>query len=84
VKLPYFKLFKTVCPQEQNRLTCLRLQNEAGEITETEHHELLMYIERVEQQDAKRAEALIQLAQLRNVDLKMLIDEFLPKHSDVM
>jgi uncharacterized protein (DUF2384 family) len=71
-------------PEEQNRLTYLRLQNEAGEITETEHHELLMYIERVEQQDAKRAEALIQLAQLRNVDLKMLIDEFLPKHSGIM
>ncbi|MBC1241672.1 hypothetical protein [Nostoc sp. 2RC] len=67
-------------PQEQDKLTYLRQQNETGEITETEHQELLMYIERVEQQDAKRAEALIQLAQLRNVDLKVLINEFLPTH----
>lgn len=65
-------------PEEQDRLAYLRLQNETGEITETEHKELLTYIERVEQLDAERAEALIQLAQLRNVDLKILINEFLP------
>ena len=42
-----------------------------------------MYIERVEQQDAERAEALIQLAQLRSCDLKELINEFLPTHINV-
>ena len=42
-----------------------------------------MYVERVEQQDADRAEALIQLAQLRQVDLKVLINEFLPAHSNI-
>ncbi|MFN6563123.1 MAG: hypothetical protein RMY28_025480 [Nostoc sp. ChiSLP01] len=57
--------------QEQKRLNYLRRQNETGEITQTEHQELLMYVERIEQQDAKRAEALIQLAQLRNVDLEV-------------
>jgi hypothetical protein len=72
-------------PEEQNRLAYLRLQNETGEIRQKEHQELLMYIERVEQQDAERAEVLIQLAQLRNVDLKMLINEFLPTtHSGVV
>ncbi|MDJ0618799.1 MAG: hypothetical protein QNJ63_19005 [Calothrix sp. MO_192.B10] len=70
-------------PEEQERLAYLRQQNEIGEITDTEHQELLMYVERVEQQDAERAEALIKLAQLRKVDLKVLINEFLPKHSNV-
>lgn len=60
----------------------MRQKNETGEITEAEHQELLMYIERVEQSDAERAEALIKLAQLRKVDLKALINEFLPKQSN--
>lgn len=69
--------------EEQERLAYLRQQNEMGIITETEHQELLIYVERVEQQDAERAEALIKLAQLRQVDLKVLINEFFPKHSNV-
>lgn len=68
--------------EEQDRLNYLRSSNESGEITEAEHQELLMYVERVEQQDAERAEALIQLAQLRSCDLKMLVKEFLPTHSN--
>jgi hypothetical protein len=59
--------------EDQQRLAYLRQRNEAEEITDVEHQELLGYIDRVEQQDAKRAEALIKLAQLRQVDLKMLI-----------
>ncbi|NJM18908.1 MAG: hypothetical protein HC907_09435 [Richelia sp. SM1_7_0] len=41
------------------------------------------HIDRVEQLDVERAEALIKLAQLRQVDLKILIQEFLPTHSNV-
>ena len=63
---------------DQTRLAYLRQQNEIGEITEAEHQELLAYVDCVESQDAERAEALIQLARLRNVDLKKLLDEFLP------
>lgn len=69
--------------EQQDRLNYLRQQNETGEITETEHQELLMYVENIEQQDAERAEALIQLALLRQVDLKVLINEFLPINSNV-
>ncbi|MBE9038018.1 hypothetical protein [aff. Roholtiella sp. LEGE 12411] len=49
--------------EEQDRLTYLRQQNEAEVIIQTEYQELLMYVERVEQQDAERAKALIKLAQ---------------------
>lgn len=63
---------------DQNRLAYLRQRNESGEITEAEHQELLAYIDRAERQDVERAEALIQLAQIRGVDLKPLVNEFLP------
>ncbi|MBW4592677.1 MAG: hypothetical protein KME46_07095 [Brasilonema angustatum HA4187-MV1] len=66
---------------DQTRLTYLRQRNETGEITETEHQELLGYVDRVERQDAERAEALIQLARLRNVELKTLLNEFLPVYT---
>lgn len=65
-------------PDKQKRLDYLRHQNETGKITEQEHQELLNYVDQIEEQDAQRAEALIQLAQLRQVDLKIIIDEFLP------
>lgn len=65
-------------PDDQTRLAYLRQRNEMGEITEAEHQELLTYVDCVESQDAERAEALIQLARLRNVDLKDLLNEFLP------
>jgi hypothetical protein len=70
-------------PEEQQRLAYLRQRNEAEEITDTEHQELLVYIDRVEQMDAERASALIKLAQLRQVDLVVLIQEFLPTHSNI-
>ena len=66
--------------EEQARLANLRQQNEIGLITDTAYQELLRYIDRIEQQDADRAEALIKLAQIRQVDLTVLISEFLPTY----
>lgn len=63
---------------DQTRLAYLRQRNESGDITEAEHQDLLAYVDRVERQDAERAEALIQLAQIRGIDLKTLVNEFLP------
>lgn len=68
-------------PEEQTRLDHLRQKNEMGELTEVEQSELLAYVERVECEDAERAEALIQLAKIRNVDLATLIDEFTSKET---
>lgn len=65
---------------DQTRLTYLRQQNESGEITEAEHQELLAYVDQVELEDAERAEALIQLAKIRGVDLQTLVSEYLPSH----
>ncbi|KHG40702.1 MAG: hypothetical protein HEQ20_00365 [Aphanizomenon flos-aquae KM1D3_PB] len=59
--------------EQQERLNYLRQQNETEGITKTEHQELLIYVELIEKQDGERAEALIQLAQMRGVDLQLLI-----------
>jgi hypothetical protein len=61
----------------------LRQQNETGEITETEHQELLFYVELIEKQDAERAAAIIELSQMRGVDLQLLINEFLPTNISI-
>jgi hypothetical protein len=42
-----------------------------------------VYVDYVKQLDVERASALIKLAQLRQVDLVVLIQEFLPTHSNV-
>lgn len=79
IKIIQFRL----SPEKQKHLNYLRQQNETDKITEQEHQELLNYVDQIEQQDAQRAEALIQLAQLRQVDLKIIIDEFLPNKLSV-
>jgi DNA-binding GntR family transcriptional regulator len=72
-----FIIQRRLPPEDRVRLNYLRQQNESGTITEPEHQELLEYVDRVEQQDAERAEALINLSRLRNVDLKTLMNEYL-------
>lgn len=65
---------------EQARLNDLRQRNETGTLSELDHQELLKYVERIEMQDAERAAALIELAQLRQVPLERVLDEFLPSN----
>jgi hypothetical protein len=72
------KIQQKLAPEDQIRLAYLRQQNEREIITEPEHQELLAYIDRIEQQDTERAEALIQLAQIRKVDLKSLMAQYWP------
>ena len=66
---------------ERTRLNYLRQCNEAETITPEEYQELLSYVARIEQQDAERAAALIQLSQLRQVELDIVLAEFLPSHA---
>jgi len=54
------------------RLNILRDRCEFGELTETEHQELIRYEDLLEEQRVKRLEALIQLAKIRNIDLMQL------------
>ena len=62
--------------EEQKHVDYLREQNEQGLLTQEEHIELIKYIEKVEELDVARTEALIKLAKLYNVSLDILIKEF--------
>ena len=54
---------RRLLPDDQARLDYLRERNENGDITEAEHQELLDFVSRVENEDAERAAAILQLAQ---------------------
>lgn len=54
---------RRLLPDDQARLNYLREQNESGDITEAEHQELLDFVSRVENEDAQRVAAILQLAQ---------------------
>ena len=54
---------RRLLPDDQARLNYLREQNESADITEIEHQELLAFVSRVENEDAERAAAILQLAQ---------------------
>ena len=59
---------RRLLPDDQARLDYLREKNESGDITEVEHQELLDFVSRVENEDAERVAAILQLAQIRKVD----------------
>jgi hypothetical protein len=61
--------------RDQTRLRRLRSKSQQGTLTPTEHAELLQFVQRVEQQDLVRVEALIQLAQKRGVTVPDLLQE---------
>lgn len=71
-------IYRRLPGEEQARFNQLRQRHEAGTITEAERQDYLALIDRIESQDAERAEALLRLAQVRNVDLSIVLAEFLP------
>lgn len=70
---------------EQQRLENLRERCEWGELTEAEHQELIRYEDLLEQRRVERLEALMKLAELRNIDLialnRQLKSESQPFHA---
>jgi hypothetical protein len=71
-------IYRRLPGEEQTRFNQLRQRHEADTITEAERQDYLALIDRIESQDAERAEALLRLAQVRNVDLSTVLAEFLP------
>jgi hypothetical protein len=60
-------------PEDQRRLSDLRTWKEERPLTPEEHAELLAYVERVEREDAERAEALLELSRLRKMPVGALM-----------
>lgn len=61
--------------EEQHRLTFLRARKDDGLLTPDEHRELLAFVDRVENDDAERAAALLELSRLRNMPVRALMSE---------
>ncbi len=61
---------------QRQRLELLRGRLEAETLTDEERGELLTLAEAIEIQDAARAQAMFELAQLRGVDLTVIVQEF--------
>jgi hypothetical protein len=59
----------------QQRLNTLTTKRRAETLTSEEHQELLVLIDDIEQRDAKRVEYLAELAQLRNISLRVLMNQ---------
>lgn len=64
-------------PDEQKRLEVLRERCEWGELTNSEQEELIQYEDRLEQWRVERLEALMALADLKNIDLLTLNRQFM-------
>ncbi len=71
---------RRISQEDQARLDYLRQLNENGDdMTTAEYQELLAFVCRIEKEDAERASAIFQLAQIRKVDPLSLIAKFAPQ-----
>jgi hypothetical protein len=68
---------KRLSQQEQHQLKFLRQRLADEVITDAEYQELLALVDPIEQLDVDRTSAMIQLAELRNVGLDVVVQEFL-------
>lgn len=74
------RLRKRRLREQQQRLDRLRQKNESGELTPAEHVELLKITEQIENADAERASALIELARLHNKPVSTILHEYSPEY----
>ncbi len=71
---------RRISQEDQAILDYLRQLNENGDdMTTAEYQELLAFVCRIEKEDAERASAIFQLAQIRKVDPLSLIAKFAPQ-----
>jgi hypothetical protein len=71
---------RRLAPEQQQRLDRLRQKNESGELTPAEHVELLQITEQIENADAERASALIELARLHKKPVSTILHEYSPEY----
>jgi len=69
------KINQGLPPDVQQRYDELMAKLSEETITPNEHQELLAQIDKIEEADAERVQALAELAELRNVSITTLMDE---------
>jgi len=62
-------------PADQCRLDALRYKSQQGKLSPAEQAELLAFVQQVERQDLARAEALVRLAQKRQMTVSTLLSD---------
>jgi len=62
-------------PEQQQRFDELTARQRAELLTPNEHSELIQLIEQIESMDVKRMQALAELAQLRNLPVRPLMNQ---------
>lgn len=70
---------RRLAASDRERFETLQDKNEWGTLTAAEQQELLNYVETIEDMDVERVEAMMKLAQLRQVSLNEVLVEFAPK-----
>jgi hypothetical protein len=63
------------------RLEDLRDRCEYGHLSPEEHQELMQYEDELERHNAKRLEAIMHLANLKNIDFQTLYQQLTPHHN---
>ncbi len=76
------KINRGLSPEAQERYDELTAKRRAETLSPEEHDELLATIDRIERSDAERVQALIALAQLRQVSVEGLMAELGIRPSD--
>jgi hypothetical protein len=69
------KINRGLSAEQLQRFLHLQERREAETLTEAEHEELMTLIAAIEQLDAERVQYLGELAQLRKIPLRQLMDE---------
>lgn len=69
------KINQGLSVEMQQRFTLLTAKRRAETLTSEEYQELLGLVDEIELKDAKRVEYLAELAQLRNIPLRMLMKQ---------
>ncbi len=68
-------------PEAERRLHHLRSLHEGDRISAGERAELLAFVDRVEQQDAERAAAIVKLARLDRIPVSEVLEELSAKRT---
>jgi hypothetical protein len=80
---PQMRSIPMIQPTQERKKSFSSFTYKEATITEPERQELLALSDRLEPQDAERAAALFQLAQLRNVNFTDVLQEFLPSPKSI-
>ena len=76
-------IHQSLSPEDLEKLDCLRQRCEWDNLTESEYQELLAYEDWLENQNVARLEAIIQLAEIKNMNWQPLYQKLTPSEESI-